>query len=61
MHIRIAITSSMIMAFILHCILNDTKRNVSCFQNILLDRTRDQLLYVRWLWNNDNGMFTLIH
>ncbi len=61
MHIRIAITSSMIMTFILCCILKDTRASAFLFQNILIDRTRDQLLYARCWWNNDNGMVTFLH
>lgn len=56
-HIVIATTLSMIMTFMLYCILKDTRASGSLFQNILVDRTRDQLLYTRCWWDSEKSMF----
>ncbi len=56
-HIIIATTLSMIVTFILYCILQDTRASAFLFQDILIDKTRDQILYTRCWWNNKKGMF----
>jgi len=57
MHLKIPTTFGMIMTFVMDCILKDTRASGFLFQNLLVDKTRDQLLYIRCLWNNEEGMF----
>jgi len=56
-HILIATTLSMIMTFMLYYTLKDTRANDSLFQNILVDRIRDRLLYTRCLLDIEKSMF----
>jgi hypothetical protein len=59
MHLKIPTTFSMIMTFVIDCILKDTRASDFLFQNLLVDRTRDQLLYIHCLWNNEQGIFLI--
>jgi hypothetical protein len=56
-HTVIATTLRMIVTFALYCILEDTRASALLFQDILVDETRDQILYTRCWWTNKKGMF----
>jgi hypothetical protein len=45
------------MTFMLYYTLKDTRANDSLFQNILVDRIRDRLLYTRCLLDIEKSMF----
>lgn len=55
----IVTTLSMVITFLLHCNLKDTKANGCFIQNILIDTTRDILLHIRCFWNNEICMLFL--
>jgi len=56
-HFMIVTTLSMVITFLLHCSLKDTKANGFFIQNTLIDTTCDVLLHVCCFWNNGICMF----
>ena len=58
MHLMIVTTLSMIITFILHCILQDTRANGFVYQTIFIDTVRDVLLSLRCLSSTHQSKFT---
>jgi hypothetical protein len=56
MHIMLATTFSMIITFLLHCVLHQTRVDSSLVQQCSFDVMRDFLIAVRCWFDGRNGM-----
>jgi hypothetical protein len=56
-HLLIVTTLSMIMTFILHYTLTDTRASGFVLQTSIIDTARDLFLFARCWTNNESGKF----